>query len=355
MYVVAALIVVTGVALGVARLRERARGVAADVKLIRGDTGDVMASATYQRFAARRQAVAIMKTALKSLAAAESTFVADSGRPTTSFMGRYAFVNDPSNLGPSVEIQRDRWVAKTGNMHSSISCTLTAMLDSTIVDSIKWYYHAGEPLCIGWTAESTALANAYVPVNPVPESQAPADPLRAPRHHRDWGPVNNTPPPMPYIVKNACDGEGCLRPGTWAACGDVAALREKGLDAPMVFTIHGGEKFTALAIDLHVDVPGMVVFRHAISNPPGREGNQVDSIAFTPSDTLYLLNSLGEGDWVWWFRGKLGQGYQFWRDTAVLVRRPTTIHWVRARNTAGQEGWIVFDYEKLGRCVRPRG
>ncbi len=273
MSVVAALIVVTGVALGVARLRERARGVAADVKLIRGDTGDVMASATYQRFAARRQAVAIMKTALKSLAA----------------------------------------------------------------------------------AESTALANAYVPVNPVPESQAPADPLRAPRHHRDWGPVNNTPPPMPYIVKNACDGEGCLRPGTWAACGDVAALREKGLDAPMVFTIHGGEKFTALAIDLHVDVPGMVVFRHAISNPPGREGNQVDSIAFTPSDTLYLLNSLGEGDWVWWFRGKLGQGYQFWRDTAVLVRRPTTIHWVRARNTAGQEGWIVFDYEKLGRCVRPRG
>src|SRR5258706_7210756 len=129
-YVVAALIVVGGVALGVARLRERARGVAADVKLIRGDTGDVMASATYQRFAARRQAVAIMKTALKSLAAAESTFVADSGRPTTSVMGRYAFVNDPSNLGPSVEIQRDRWVAKTGNMHSSISCTLTAMLDS---------------------------------------------------------------------------------------------------------------------------------------------------------------------------------------------------------------------------------
>jgi len=109
---------------------------------------------------------------------------------------------------------------------------------------------------------------------------------------------------------------------------------------------------TALAIDLHIDVPGMVVFRHAISNPPGREGNRADSIAFTPSDTLYLLNSLGEGDWVWWFRGQLVQGYEFWRDTAVLVRQPKTIHWVRGRNTAGQEGWIVFDYDKLGRCLR---
>src|SRR5258707_6698475 len=192
-FVVAA-VVLAGLAAATRSLRQRVSETAADLKLIRGDTGDVMASATYQRFAARRQAVAIMKAALKRLAAAESTFVADSGRPTTSFMGRYGLVKDPSTLGPSVESQRNRWVAKTGNMHSSISCTLTAMLDSTIVDSIKWYYHAGEPLCIGWTAESTALANAYVPVNPVPESQAPADPLRAPRHHRDSGPVNNTPP-----------------------------------------------------------------------------------------------------------------------------------------------------------------
>ena len=376
MYVVAALIVVTGVALGVARLRERARGVAADINLIRGDTGDVMASATYQRFAARREGVAAMKAALKHLAAIESVFVADSGRPTTSFMGRYAFVNDPSNLGPSVEIQRDRWVAKVGNNHATMSCTLTAMLDSTMLDSnIKWFYNAGEPVCIGWTAESTALANASVPVNPVPESQTaaetapppPADPLRAPRHHHDWGPVNNRPPSMPYIVHNACEGEGCARSGTWAACSDVTARREKRVEAPVVFTIRRGDKFTALTIDLHVEAPGMVVFRHPMSNTPEAEGNEVDSIAFTPADTLYLLNSHGEGYWVWWFRGQLGEGYQFWRDTkdpadtAVLVRPAKTIHWVRVRNAAGQEGWIVGDYQKMAtggymdeieRCLR---
>jgi hypothetical protein len=165
-YTVVAVVVVFGVSAAVTPLRQRVRQLAADLKIIRADSGDVMAGATYQRFAARREAVAAMKAALQNLAAAESLFVADSGRPTTSFMGRYAFTNDKSNLGPSIEIQRDRWVAKTGNIHSDISCTLTAMLDSTTHDPIKWFYRAGEPVCIGWAAESTAQANAPAPSPP---------------------------------------------------------------------------------------------------------------------------------------------------------------------------------------------
>src|SRR6267378_4781223 len=163
-FVVAAVVLV-GLAAATRSLRQRVSETAADLKLINGDTGDVMASATYQRFAARREGVAAMRAMLLSVAAAESAFVADSGRPTAMLMteGRYAFVNDKSNLGPYIEIHRDRWVAKTGNLHSSISCTLTAMLDSTTLDSIKWRYHAGEPACVGWAAESTALANTPPP------------------------------------------------------------------------------------------------------------------------------------------------------------------------------------------------
>ena len=358
-YLVAAVIVVAGLAAAVPPLRQRARRIAADLKIINADTGDVMSSATYQRFAARREAVATMRAGLLAMAAAESTFASDSGRPTSSFIGRYWFVNDKSNLGPSIEIMRDRWVAKTGNIHSDISCTLTAMLDTT-----TWRYHAGEPVCSGWSAaESTALANAPVPINPAPEPEAPAEPLRAPRHHRDWGLINNTPPPMPYIVKDACGGEGCSRSGTGAACSDLVALREKRLGAAVGFTIHPGEKSTALTTDIHVEAPGMVVFRHAMSNPLRSEGDDLDSIAFTPADTLYLLNSMGEGYLMWWFRGQAGVGYQFWpTDTAVLVRPTKTIYWVRARNATGQEGWIVHDYRKMAtggymdeieRCLHP--
>jgi hypothetical protein len=160
-YVVAAVFVIGGLAVAVPPLRQRARQIAADLKIISADTVDVMSSAVYRRFAARRQAVAAMKAALKSIAAAESSFVADSGRPTVfSLQGRYGFVNDKSNFGPFIEIQRDRWVAKVGNNNTTMSCTLTAMLDTTTLDSTTWRYHPGEPVCTGWTAaDSMALAN----------------------------------------------------------------------------------------------------------------------------------------------------------------------------------------------------
>src|SRR6266850_1407709 len=282
-FVVAAVVLV-GLAAATKSLRQRVSETAGDLKLINGDTGDV-SSAAYQRFARRRQGVAAMKAALKSIAASESAFVADSGRPTPAYrlQGRYAFVNDKSNFGPFLEIQRDRWVAKVGNNYTTMSCSLTAMLDSTMLDSIKWYYRAGEPVCVGWAAESTALANTPVPNNPTPTPApapgppSPAEPLRAPRHHRDWGPVNNTPPPTPWIAENECEGEGCTTKGQWAACSTLVAVRDKRPASPAVFRVEPGETFAALKSDVHVVVPGMVVFRDAISNGAD-EINEVDSI-----------------------------------------------------------------------------
>jgi hypothetical protein len=148
LYVMAAVIVLAGLGAAVTRLRQPARELAADLKIINADTGDVMSSANYQRFAARREAVATMRAALLGLAAAESMYVADSGgRTTTSwFIGRYAFVNDKSNVGPTMQILRDRWVATIGNVHTTMTCTITAMLDTA-----TWRYHAGEPVCVEWT------------------------------------------------------------------------------------------------------------------------------------------------------------------------------------------------------------
>jgi len=368
-YLVAAVILVAGVGAAVTRLRQPARQLAADLKIINADSGEVMSSATYQRFGARRDAVAAMRADLRGLAAAESTFVADSGRTTTSwFMGRYAFVNDKSNVGPTMQILRDRWVATIGNVHTSMTCTITAMLDTA-----TGHYHAREPMC-PWTPEkSTVIANAPVPSSPASEPPAPAEPAPEPRHHRDWGPVNNTPPPTPYIARNTCEGEGCDTHGVWAACSTVVAVQAKQPGAAPVFTVRPGEDFTALTSDVHVEVPGIVAFRATISNPPHEEGLEIDGIQFTPADTLYLLNRIGEGYLIWWFRGRADTGYQFWSggeyggrpqptDPAVLIRRPKSVTWVRVRNAAGQEGWIVHDLDKMAtggymdereRCLHP--
>ncbi|HXO86818.1 MAG TPA: hypothetical protein VN803_14950, partial [Gemmatimonadales bacterium] len=158
-YGVVAAMIVAGVLLAATPLRHRVRELAADLEIINADTGDVMAGATYQRFKARRDAIATMHSALLAMAAAESAFVADSGRPTNTFLGPYAFPNDRSNLGPTIEIQRDRWIARIGNTHTTMQCTLTAMLDT-----VTERYHPGVPVCAEWTAgDSFAIANDTAP------------------------------------------------------------------------------------------------------------------------------------------------------------------------------------------------
>lgn len=367
-YAVGAVIAVAGIGAAVRPVRQRAHQIAADLKIISADTGDVMSSAVYQRFARRREAVASMRTALLQVAAIESTFVADSGRPTTSLFGRYV-PKDQRLLGPAIEIQRDRWVAKVSHQNATMSCSLTAMVDPTTLDSTTWRYHAGEPVCLGWTAESTALANAPVPINnaPVPTNpvppESPPEPLRAPRRHRDWGPVNNTPPPVPWVIKNECPGEYCSF-GRWAACSALVARREKRAQAPPALTLQPGDEFTAVTGDVHVDVPGMVVFRHPYSNPGDEGGPPVDSIRFSPADTLYVLNGLSEGYLMWYYRGRADIGYQFWigppfipgeaepGDTAIMIRPPHEVWWVRVRNAAGREGWVQYDHHKMARDDR---
>ena len=355
-------------------VRQRFGELHSDVTKIRGDTGDVMASATYQRFATRREAVLAMKNALLEVASIESVFVADSGRPTTTLPpGGVTF--DPGRIGVSIWLLRDRWVAtaQTYGNFSTMTCMITAMLDSTTLDSITWRYHAAAPRCAEVSFNDSVFALLPPPPGPPTAPSplappAPASPVVPPiterppqaRPHRDWGSVNNKPPRMPYIVPNTCQGEGCSIRGAWAACSTIVARANKDVHSTPVFTISPLERFTALTGDVQVERPGVVAFRHPMVNPRAREGpDDIDSIQFTPADTLYLLNSHGEGYQVWYFRGQVVEGYQFWEDldqdelpehaadSVIQLRRSKTVQWVRVRNAAGTEGWIVFDYYRM--------
>lgn len=110
-----------------------------------------------------------------------------------------------------------------------------------------------------------------------------------------------------------------------------------------------------MTADLHVLEPGIVVFRRPFTATiPIDEAELVD-ITFTPADTLFVLNDLGEGHFVWRYRGSTLRGEVFWdpdeplasTDTVALVRPARTVWWVRVRNAAGQQGWIVGDYAKM--------
>ncbi|SRR6266545_677322 len=352
-YGVAAAVVVTVVLLAARPFTQRVNALQSDLDKINADTGDVMASATYQRFAARREAVAAMRYALLAVARAESIWMADSGRPTSVLRSR-DLPNVRSDVRVTIQFLRDRWVA-TAAANTTMTCSLTAMLDT-----VRLQYHPAMPVCAEWsTAESLAAVAAEPPAAPPASAIAVVNPApAAPRKQRDWGPVNNTPPPTPYIAKGTCQGEGCTSGGTWAACSTVVARKDQRHDAAPVFTIQPGERFTALSADVHVDVPGMVVFRHPYSTYVYEQGEPVD-IRFTPADTLFVLNYIGEGAVVWWFRGQAIEANEFWgddpdeplapnpTDTVALVRRTQTVWWVHVRNAAGKEGWIVGDYSKM--------
>jgi len=354
-YAVGAVIAVAGIGAAVRPVRQRAHQIAADLKIISADTGDVMASAVYQRYATRRESVDKMRAGLRSIAVVESAFVADSGRPTNVLLpeGRYAFTTDPANL-ISIDIKRDRWVAQAQNTHTSMSCSLTAMLDTT---GPSWRYHPGEPVCAEWTAESIAVAAAASPQS-AEQDQSPrprvVDLASRPRA------VDNTPPPMPWIQEGVCP-KGHCNFGQWTACSTIVATRDKRSNSPAVFTLRRGEEFTALTSDVHVTKPGQVVFRSTLSTAlekQDRAGLVLTFIQFTPADTLYPLLQVGERQTVWWFGGVVDTGADFWRpDPAVyrphelaaskLIQSPTTTWWIRIRNSRGQEAWVAYASETM--------
>jgi hypothetical protein len=355
-YVVLAVLIVTGVVMAAKPLMQRASELRSDLTKVGGDTGDVMSGAAYQRFRARREAVAAMQSDLRALARAESAFIADSGWPTPYLPPSYGFKTESGNMGPYIRVERYGWSALMTNARTSMRCTLVAPLDT-----VTGRYTPGEPDCRSEAGEAWDAVLAAESANRPPEPSAPAPvpaPVPpappAPRRTRDWGPVNNTPPPMPFIMKNTVPSEYSSY-GTWVACSTVTASRDKQRSGPPVFALRRGERFAAFSGDVHIERPGIVVFRHTTTNSQSA-GPQVDSILFTPRDTLFLLNDIGEGYVLWWFRNQVDTGYQFWRDngsddfvplpsdTVAMVRKATVTWWVRVRNEAGQEGWIEHNY-----------
>jgi hypothetical protein len=359
MYLAVGAFIVTGVLMMRRPVATRVNEFLSDRATIAADTGDP-SSAIYQRQAASREAVFAMQEELRSLARAESAFIADSGRPTVYLPATYPFRKGEGNLGPYIRIERNGWGAMIQNSRTSMRCTLFAALDTATGN-----YHPGQPDCRAasgeaWDAVAVAQAPSRTaePSSPVvdPPQGPPVPAPRQPRPSRDWGPINNTPPPKPYIARNACEGEGCTTSGLWAACGTIVVREDPRPDAPQVAVIQAGERFTALRTDVHVDVAGMIGFRDTVSNPGNDEGDTVDSVRFIPADTLYILNYRGEGYLVWWYRGRAARGYQFWDDSqgsvggpasVVVLREAQSTSWVHVRNSAGKEGWIVRDFYRM--------
>lgn len=168
---------------------------------------------------------------------------------------------------------------------------------------------------------------------------------------------DNKPPPTPWIAVGECPGEGCSF-GAWVACSTVVATKDKRRDAQAAFTLQRGDRFTALSGDVHVETPGVVVFRDTVTFLPEVGGPALDTVAVRTTDTLYLLNELGEGLLVWWLNGRADTGQIFWGDNPFREldpNEPAQRSWSAAPSPYGWCAFATGRVRKAGSSIHTPG
>ena len=106
-------------------LRTYRTGLAEQIRELGGQAESVSDGAVYQRFQARRAAVAAMKADLRRLVAAESAIVADSGYPSAHLGAPYWTGPSRGNMGPWIHITRNGWWATLSSTVTAIHCAVS--------------------------------------------------------------------------------------------------------------------------------------------------------------------------------------------------------------------------------------
>jgi len=164
----------------------------------------------------------------------------------------------------------------------------------------------------------------------------------------------NPEPKVPIVIKDICPGEGCEF-GEWLTCDTLRVFADASAKAHTAFTLHRGDKFTAVTGDVHVTQAGKIVFTRSKRVDVGNN----TGFLFTPADTLYPILYEGEGYGDWYFRGKDGGGDFFFGNGSAdgvhgstgpgyeIVRWISSEWWVKIRARDGRQGWIVPNWVSI--------
>ena len=117
--------------------------------------------------------------------------------------------------------------------------------------------------------------------------------------------ARDSPPPLPYVERNVCPGEGCTL-GRWLVCRDLSVRQGPEPGAPEAFRLLPNTWVTANTGQMRVERAGLLVFRrtvrfHDLDAPPTDSGRR-----YTPADTLFpLFFTTEEGGYgAYWYRGQ---------------------------------------------------
>ncbi len=150
-------------------------------------------------------------------------------------------------------------------------------------------------------------------------------------------------PPMPYYDWGACPFEGCVYQ-EWIAKAELNVFKDRDLSSPIVFTLGRREEVNALTGVVITTRPGKVKILEPITLDLEKP------VSLVPGDILFTLHYLGEGYWLFWFKGELHSDEIMSPSDVVektprpnapiqVLSVPETEWWVKLKNSKGIIGW----------------
>jgi beta propeller repeat protein len=155
---------------------------------------------------------------------------------------------------------------------------------------------------------------------------------------------NSTYPPTPYEDYGACPFE-CCQYGKWTSKKEVVIRSSRSSNAPSAFTVHKGDKVSALT--------GIVV-THKLGGASVKEPCKIGKLQAKAGDFLWVLRPTGEGYYEVWYKGEVAS---VWPDDpsteqdggehreTIMIKEPEYVWWVQIKNSLGQVGWTNQPYD----------
>jgi hypothetical protein len=160
----------------------------------------------------------------------------------------------------------------------------------------------------------------------------------------------------PRILRDFCEGEGCMFPYTIVACSTLTLRSADADDAREVGRVNIGDTAIVETGNLHLYAPGLAVLRrdHAVVHETSLPDGMVsyDTVQLVHGDTVLIWENHGEGYWAVEHKRRRMIVEEFWsgpasivssryeeQEPAVSLSKPDAISWRRLRLRDGRAGW----------------
>ena len=147
-------------------------------------------------------------------------------------------------------------------------------------------------------------------------------------------------PPLSYDNWNVCPFECCTY-RDWTADEDIPVHGRRDEKSPVVFQLHRGEVLHGVTGVVVTERPGVIRIDHSVKDG-FIDGSDQPQLSLKVGDKIYMLSPLGEGFYLFWYRGKVyHSGIELAAMPGVDGQEAKMTWWKMVRNSYGKIGWTT--------------